>query len=207
MAREYFQAYHSYLETMEQLDDSERGRLFTALLIYSSIGVVPELTGNERYVFPGMRAQIDRDSKSYEMKCVKNRENGSLGGKRSVANGSERPPTPPKEKEKEKTKEKEKEKDGAGDRAHCVRFTPPTLAEVAAYVTERGSPVDPQEFIDFYASKGWLVGKTPMKDWKAACRNAEKWDRWKRTTASERPTTQRTSFTELAARMEQEGKL
>ena len=23
-----------------------------------------------------------------------------------------------------------------------------------------------------------MVGKTPMKDWKAACRNAEKWERW-----------------------------
>lgn len=60
------------------------------------------------------------------------------------------------------------------------RFTPPTLAEVQSYVAERHSPVDPQEFIDFYASKGWMVGKTPMKDWKAACRNAEKWDRWGR---------------------------
>lgn len=58
------------------------------------------------------------------------------------------------------------------------RFKPPTLEEVAEYVKERGSNVDPQGFIDFYASKGWLVGKTPMKDWKAACRNAEKWERW-----------------------------
>ena len=33
-------------------------------------------------------------------------------------------------------------------------------------------------FIDFYAAKGWLVGKVPMRDWKAACRNAEKWERW-----------------------------
>lgn len=65
-------------------------------------------------------------------------------------------------------------------RARSTRFTPPTLEEVTAYVQERGSKVDPQGFIDFYASKGWLVGKTPMKDWKAACRNAEKWERWQR---------------------------
>lgn len=58
------------------------------------------------------------------------------------------------------------------------RFKPPTLEEVREYVTSRNSPVDPQGFIDFYASKGWMVGKTPMKDWKAACRNAESWDRW-----------------------------
>lgn len=60
----------------------------------------------------------------------------------------------------------------------AARFTPPTLEEVQAYVSERHSPVVAQEFIDFYAAKGWMVGKTPMKDWKAACRNAEKWDRW-----------------------------
>lgn len=60
----------------------------------------------------------------------------------------------------------------------AARFTPPTLAEVQAYVSERQSPVDPQGFLDFYAAKGWLVGKTPMKDWKAACRNAESWERW-----------------------------
>ena len=55
-----------------------------------------------------------------------------------------------------------------------------TLEQVAEYVAQRGSPVDPQGFIDFYESKGWMVGKTPMKDWKAACRNAEGWDRWKK---------------------------
>lgn len=66
---------------------------------------------------------------------------------------------------------------GKGQRSH---FVPPTLEEVAAYVRERGSMVDPQGFIDFYAAKGWMVGRNKMKDWKAACRNAEKWERWQR---------------------------
>lgn len=60
------------------------------------------------------------------------------------------------------------------------RFVPPTLEEVTAYVKQRNSKVIPQVFIDFYESKGWMVGKTKMKDWKAACRNAEGWDRWDR---------------------------
>ena len=74
-------------------------------------------------------------------------------------------------------------KPNKGDKAatppRAKRFTPPTLAEVQAYVLERQSPVDPQGFIDFYESKGWLVGKAPMKGWKAACRNAESWERWR----------------------------
>lgn len=66
------------------------------------------------------------------------------------------------------------------------KFTPPSLDEVTEYVQERGSRVDPQGFIDFYASKGWMVGKSQMKDWKAACRNAEKWERWDRPRTSDR---------------------
>lgn len=86
-----------------------------------------------------------------------------------------------------KTKTKKQSPNGDCDaRAKAARFTPPTLEEVTAYVRERGSAVDPQGFIDFYASKGWMVGKTPMKDWKAACRNAEKWERWGKQTASVR---------------------
>ena len=68
------------------------------------------------------------------------------------------------------------------DKPPRTRFVPPTLEDVQAYVDERHSPVDPQGFIDFYESKGWMVGKTPMKDWKAACRNAEKWERWSKKT-------------------------
>ena len=58
-----------------------------------------------------------------------------------------------------------------------ARFTPPTLEEVSAYCRERGNHVDPQRFVDFYASKGWRVGNQPMKDWKAAVRTWEHDDR------------------------------
>ena len=55
-----------------------------------------------------------------------------------------------------------------------ARFAPPTVEEVFSYCVERKNTVDPQRFVDFYASKGWMVGKTKMKDWKAAVRNWEK---------------------------------
>lgn len=53
----------------------------------------------------------------------------------------------------------------------ATRFTPPTVEEVAAYCRERGNAVDPQQFWDFYESKGWFVGRNKMRDWKAAIRN------------------------------------
>ena len=103
MALNSFNAYHSYLKSIEPLNDSERGRLFTALLEYSSTGIAPELRGNERFVFPTMKEQIDRDKASYEAKCAKNRESSAKGGaanarrwkpngSRSKPNGAEREP-------------------------------------------------------------------------------------------------------------------
>lgn len=54
------------------------------------------------------------------------------------------------------------------------RFIPPTLQEVQAYCQERGNKVDAEQFIDFYAAKGWMVGKNKMKDWKACVRTWER---------------------------------
>ena len=62
------------------------------------------------------------------------------------------------------------------ERAKSTRFTPPTLEEVTAYCKERNNNVDPERFIDFYASKGWMVGSNKMKDWKACVRTWEKRD-------------------------------
>lgn len=54
------------------------------------------------------------------------------------------------------------------------RFTPPDVSEVQAYCFERNNNVDAQAFVDFYSSKGWMVGKNKMKDWKAAVRTWER---------------------------------
>lgn len=54
------------------------------------------------------------------------------------------------------------------------RFEPPTLEEVEAYCFERKNRVDAERFVDYYTSNGWQVGKTKMKDWKAAVRTWEK---------------------------------
>lgn len=51
---------------------------------------------------------------------------------------------------------------------------PPTLEDVKAYCTERQNNVDPERFIDYYDSNGWMVGKNKMKDWKAAVRTWER---------------------------------
>lgn len=77
--------------------------------------------------------------------------------------------TPTKEKEKEG---KEELPNGSSKKAaHRAAFRPPSVEEVVAYATEANLALDANRFCDYYASKGWLVGKARMKDWKAAARN------------------------------------
>ena len=47
-------------------------------------------------------------------------------------------------------------------------FRVPTVAEVAAYCAERENGVDAEAFVAHYQAKGWVVGKSPMRDWRAA---------------------------------------
>lgn len=123
MLRPYFCAYHSYLENMELLNSEERGRLFTALLEYSKDGTLIPLTGNERFVFPGIRSQIDRDKAQWEQIDNVKTANGRKGGRpkkteTEKANGLDENlknqqviSVSKKSLEKEKKKDKDKDKD------------------------------------------------------------------------------------------------
>ena len=88
------------------------------------------------------------------------------------------PPLSPQEKKEEKTRiinnscEKETKKNSI--------FRRPTVEQVAEYCEARGNNVDAAVFCDFYESKGWVVGRSPMKDWKAAVRT------WERTGGTDR---------------------
>lgn len=74
-----------------------------------------------------------------------------------------------------KEKFKENNKEEYIKEIYKEKFKKPTLDEVEKYCLERGNKINPQEFIDYYESVGWVIGKgKPMKDWKAAIRTWEK---------------------------------
>jgi len=68
---------------------------------------------------------------------------------------------------------KEKETKEENIKSKPKRFTPPTIEDVASYCLERNNGVDSAKWHNFYSSKGWMVGKNKMKDWKAAVRTWE----------------------------------
>lgn len=66
------------------------------------------------------------------------------------------------------------------ERGKNARFRAPSPAEVDEYARSYAASkeldldstdFDPERFVDFYAQKGWMVGRTRMKDWRASVRN------------------------------------
>ena len=82
----YIKLFIDYLDAIEPLGDAERGRLFTSLLIYARTGEAPQLGGNERFLFPMMRAQIDRDNSAMDSLSDARSEAGRKGAEAKQAN-------------------------------------------------------------------------------------------------------------------------
>lgn len=113
------------------------------------------------------KKQTELDSKNKQMLECKTNENKQMLEKNNQKQAI---------KEKER-KEKEIELESIEAKS-AKRFCPPTLEEVKVYVEEKGYVFfDAERFIDFYTSKGWMVGKNKMKDWQAAVRNWHKSDK------------------------------
>ncbi len=70
----------------------------------------------------------------------------------------------------------EAKKNGGRSPATPKSFTPPAPEEVTEYATSIGFQLDGQQFIDFYEAKGWMIGKSKMRDWKAAVRTWQRRD-------------------------------
>ena len=175
MARSHLKIYLSFEDDTECLSDAERGRLLLAMVRYAKDGTEPSLSGNERFLWPVVRGQIDRDIDVYESKVSAGRAGGLAKAENSKSqqnlaevsksqqNLAEVSTIKIKDKDKEEDKDKDQDKGVSG-----ARFAPPTPEDVAAFCRERGNSVDPVKFCAFYQSKGWKVGKNPMKDWRAA---------------------------------------
>lgn len=184
----YFKLFENFAEVAEPLNDAELGRLIRGMMQYSSLGEIPEFEGNERYLWGAAKAMIDNQRQSYENKvtgAAKAREKRTDINKNDIDINNYQNDIKLISKQEKIRKEKIRE-----DKITTMRFTPPSVDEVTAYCEERGNRVDPQEFVDFYESKGWMVGKNKMKDWKASVRTWEKSSRPKRKLgayANERP--------------------
>ena len=126
----YVKIFFDFADAIEPLGDAERGRLFSAMLEYGRTGRAPQLTGNERFVFPVAKSQMDRDAAAYEDVCEKRRAAGALGGrgkkkaagKKSAAAATGGPrESICKEEDEEDEENEEDEDEGEGEGEEVVK--------------------------------------------------------------------------------------
>lgn len=183
--RSHLKVYFDFDERTEMLTEQEKGRLLLAMLRYAISGATPDLKGNERFLFPVFKGDIDRDIAAYNAHVQCGAQGGRPARKPTAENENQTQPNETKEnltkpkltrqktEERRQMTEDHQEKERAREAA---RFSPPTAEEVAAYCRERGNRVDARQFCDFYTAKGWKVGNQAMKDWRACVRTWENRD-------------------------------
>lgn len=186
-----FTMFEKFGDVCAALNEADRKELMYAICMYGMYGTEVELPYLLKAIFISLKEDIDNSKES--------RKRGSSGGrprKKPEVSEDAKPLVSETEKQGVSGEAKPPVSDNAGktesqtkpDQTSPVqskpevvkrkRFKPPTPEEVDAYAAEwcRANGYDPSgftggKFVDFYASKGWMVGKSPMKDWKAAARN------------------------------------
>lgn len=172
-----FVLYTDYRRQFDLLTDAELGQLIRAVMDYVETGQPPDLPAGPQMAFAFISAQIDRDMKKYQEVVEKRRAAGSAGGKQKASNAKQNMASVANANTCKQTLHDNdhvnendiKKKDTKVSKEKS--FIPPSVENVREYCQEGGYRVDAECFVDFYASKGWMVGKTKMKDWKAAVRN------------------------------------
>ena len=163
----------------------EGDELVGMIVRYLRTGEVPEpRTDSQRAILAAVRPVMETSRSRIVA--------GSNGGSKQPSNdASKQPskttskqPSKPESKAASKRPSEEEEEEEVGitekGKGKRARFRVPSPADVreyaAAYAESKGIALgsidfDPDHFVDYYESKGWKVGKAPMKDWKATVRN------------------------------------
>lgn len=106
-------------------------------------------------------------------------ETGSKSGSKTQSKAASNDASKPESKRASEEEEEEESGKGIKERGKAARFRAPSPAEVDEYARSyaegkgldlASTDFDPERFVDFYAQKGWMVGKAKMKDWKASVR-------------------------------------
>lgn len=184
--RDTFIFYRSFKESMSDLSDKDKLIMYEAISDYSLDLKEPKLTGFPKALFSLIRPILDANIQRWKNGRKGGAPIGNLNAKKQPRNDRK---TTEKQPNKDVNKDKEyniknvniEDKSSNNGADKSTRFVPPTLSEVQDYIQKNNYSVDASTFIDFYTSKGWMVGSNKMKDWKAAVRT---WQRKYRNTGN-----------------------
>lgn len=196
--------YFDVRPCIKRLNLNEKGQLFEAILDYAESGIEPELDGALGIAWDFIQPRLDQDTERYGNKVLQKQyaafvrelkkrgsvvisfdewKNMTAVERDQLISGDigRYPTSTPTSTPTSNSREVY-----ASSPPRASRFTPPSVEEVRVYCAERKNSVDPERFVDFYASKGWLVGKSKMKNWRAAVRSWERSDSQQKMTNKDR---------------------
>lgn len=188
--------YESMIEAAEVLSDEQQAGLYLAVVRFVEHGEEPQLDLLQNLVFLSHRKALENQRKKMcktpdKKGCTPYLKKGSttysekgsdpFQEKGSTPFSKKGVPTQYSTRQFNNKTEQSSVRGGAKAPAvaarHTKTFKPPTTEQVYEYAKSRNEQIDAERFCDFYASKGWMVGKNHMKDWKAAVRNWAKNER------------------------------
>ena len=186
--------YFDIRPSMKRLTTEEKAQLFEAILDYGEFGDTPDFDDRLGIVWDFVQPRLDRDSELYGHKVAqrqyavyvrearkrdcapipfnewstlseveKNRllsdDTGSYPNTTSTTTSTSTTTT---------TSASASTKSMADKPPKREQFSPPSIQDVTEYCQEKGCKIDPEAFVAYYDSVGWMIGRKKMKSWKSA---------------------------------------
>ena len=170
-----FILYTEQKAVIDKLTDEQAGKLIKAIYAHE-MGEEYELDNILDLVITPFLSSLERNKEKYEKRVETNKKNIAKRWNTNNTNGMDAIPNDTNDtngNDSDSVNVNVNENDKK-ENTKRKTFSKPTVEEVKAYCFERKNNVDAEKFCDFYESKGWKVGKEPMKDWKACVRTWEK---------------------------------
>lgn len=194
----YFQYYETFEKIVQKFKTEEARNVFRAKIVsYGLFGIEPELNELEDMVWDIIKEMIDDQIHKRQVNSENRKKTSTPAPAENVEDvvtveqvlneevsteneikGTETNQNENLEQEIPSAELNRNEMNGIEKKRNEVNekhshFQKPTVAEIESYCQERKNGINAQRFFDYYESKGWVVGKSPMKDWKASVRTWE----------------------------------
>lgn len=163
-------------EMLASVTGHQVGTIKQALSMFKELGLIEVLENGAIYMldiqnFIGKGSTEADRQRLYDRRISEERKQNKLTQSRNLEEICKKS-TPEIEKELEIDKEIDKEIDNkcASTKQKRKRFVKPTISDIEQYCSEKNISINAQQFIDYYESNGWKVGRNSMKDWQATVR-------------------------------------
>jgi hypothetical protein len=163
-----------HVHAMDELTDEEFGQFIRAYADYVENGIEPVFPDRSmRMMWKTIKSFDEANRRKYSLTVEARREAGRKGAeKRWNQDGKAMDANSKNSLYKSDSVSDKKENIEKKNGDAIKRFKAPTIEQAKEYFTEKGYiESEAERFVDHFTANGWKVGKSPMKDWKAAARN------------------------------------